>query len=181
MEFKDYLPVRGHFKVIVQNCNTGLSWCHYEDKNTIVLIAKRDVVRMLGNDNLNQRYISKMKFGDGGHVSDPADPNFGQALPTTETMEDLVNPFITKTMASVAYDDNLVNNTSSATFEAIVDTGEGNGGGGTQIYSEAGLYTFNETLNTGGIKNSGLFAIKNFPILTKTAELRLVFDWTITI
>jgi hypothetical protein len=95
-------------------------------------------------------------------------------------MTNLVHPFITKTMSSIIYADNIVNNTSSVTFEAIVDVGEGNGGG-TQIYSEAGLFTFNETLVSGGIPNSGLFAIKNFPILTKTAELRLVFDWTITI
>ena len=181
MLLKDFLPVKGYFRIKVHNCRTGQSWYHYEDKNTIVLIAKRNVVRLLGNDNLTQRYLSKMKFGDGGHVSNPSDPTFGQALPTAETMENLVNPFITKNMASVVYDDNLVNNTSSVIFQAIVDANEGNGTGGTQIYSEAGLFSFNETLETSGIKNSGLFAIKNFPILTKTAELRLIFDWTITV
>jgi len=181
MKFTDKIGLRGQFRVKVENVNSGKSWIHYEDLNTIVLIAKRDVVRLIGNDNVTQRYISKMKFGDGGHISDPLDPNFGQALPTNESMTNLVNTIITKTISSVTFNDDLVTNTSSATFEAIIDTSEGNGSGGTQIYSEAGLFTLNETLVNGAIPTSGLFAIKNFPILTKTPELRFVFDWTIVI
>jgi hypothetical protein len=182
MKFTDKMVgLRGQFRVRVENVNTGKSWIHYEDLNTIVLIAKRDVVRLIGNDNITQRYIAKMKFGDGGHISDPLDPNFGQAKPTNETMTNLVDTILTKTISSITFNDDLVSNTSSATFEAIIDTSEGNGPGGTQIYSEAGLFTFNETLVDGAIPNSGLFAIKNFPILTKTPELRFVFDWTIVI
>jgi hypothetical protein len=181
IKFNDYIPLKGQLSIKVENIKTGESFFHYIEKNTIVLIAKRDVVRLLGNDNINQRYLSKMKFGNGGHVSNPADPNYGQALATNETMEDLVNPLITKSLSSVTFDDNLVNNTSSIICEAMLDTSEGNGPSGTQIYSEAGLFTFNETLITAGIKNSGLFAIKNFPILTKTAELRFIFRWTITV
>jgi hypothetical protein len=182
MKFTDKMGVmKGQFKVRVENVNSGKSWIHYEDLNTIVLIAKRDVVRLIGNDNITQRYISKMKFGDGGHISDPLDPNFGQALPTNENMTNLVALILTKTISSITFDDNLIANTSSATFESIIDTSEGNGPSGTQIYSEAGLFTFNETLVNGLIPTSGLFAIKNFPILTKTPELRFVFDWTIVI
>lgn len=181
INFNDYIPMKGNLSIKVENITTGESYLHYVERNTLTLIAKRDVVRLLGNDNLTQRYLSKMKYGNGGHVSNPADPNYGQALPTNETMEDLVNTLITKSLTAVSFDDNLVNNTSSIICEAMLDTSEGNGPSGTQIYSEAGLFTFNETLSTGGIKNSGLFAIKNFPILTKTPELRFIFRWTITV
>jgi len=181
MKFVDkFYKIKGKFKITVEDVVSGKSWIHYEDSNTIVLIAKRDVTRMIGGDNVTQRVITKMKFGDGGHISDPLDPNFGQATPTDESMEDLNDIIITKNISNVSYTDSLVNQTSSATFEAIIDTTEGNGTG-TQIYSEAGMYTLNETYVDGGIKNSGLFAVKHFPILTKTAELRFVFNWTITI
>ena len=182
MKFADqFYKIRGKFRITVEDVVSHKTWIHYEDDNTIVLIAKRNVTRMIGNDNVTQRVLTKMKFGDGGHVSDPLDPNFGQATATNENIEDLTNTIITKNISSVTFTDSLVNQTSSALFEAIIDTTEGNGAGGTQIYSEAGLFTLNETYVSGTIKNSGLFAVKHFPILTKTAELRFVFNWTITI
>jgi len=181
MKFIDkFIPFRGHFLVKVENVVTGNKWIHYEDKNTITLIAKRDTIRLLGNDVASDRIITKMKFGDGGHISNPLDPNFGQAKPTYETQTNLVDPLITKNISSVIfYDDNTIN-TSQGTFEAVLDTNEGNGPSGVQIYSEAGLFTFNETLiDPQGNMSSGLFAVKNFPIISKTVEIRLIIDWTI--
>ena len=181
MKFIDkFIPLRGHFSVRAENVVTGKSWLHYDDPNTITLIAKRDTIRLLGNDVATDRIITKMKFGDGGHISNPLDPNYGQAIPTYETQTNLVNALITKNISSVTFYDNNANNTSQGTFEAILDTSEGNGPSGTQIYSEAGLFTFNETLiDPQGNPSSGLFAVKNFPIISKTAEIRLVFDWTV--
>ena len=183
MKFTDKLvPFKGNFLVKAQNVVTGKTWIHYEDLNTITLIAKRDTIRLLGGNPIGQdRVITKMKFGDGGHVSNPLDPNYGQAIPTYETQTNLVDPLITKNISSVVFYDNNTLNTSQGTFEVILDTTEGNGPSGTQIYSEAGLFTLVETYidPVSGNMTSGLFAVKNFPIITKTAEIRLIFDWTI--
>ena len=183
MKFIDkMIPFKGHFLIKAENIVTGKSWIHYEDPNTITLIAKRDTIRLLGGSPVGQdRTITKMKFGDGGHISNPLDPSYGQPKPTYETQTNLVDPLISKNISSVVFLDNNTNNTSQGTFEAILDTTEGNGPSGTQIYSEAGLFTFNETYidPVSGDMTSGLWAVKNFPIITKTAEIRLVFDWSI--
>ena len=181
MKFIDkFIPLKGHFLVKVENVITGKNWIHYEDPNTITLIAKRDTIRLLGNDLASDRIITKMKFGNGGHVSNPLDPNYGQALPTYETQTDLVGTYIfTKNITSVTYYDDMVLNTSQGTFKVVMSRYEGNGPSGTQIYSEAGLFTFNETLSYLGVPNSGLFAVKNFPIISKTSDIQLTFDWTI--
>lgn len=181
MKFTDkFIPLRGHFVVRVENVVTGKSWIHYEDPNTITLIAKRDTIRLLGNDVASDRVITKMKFGDGGHYSDPNNPNYGLPTPTNENMTNLVSPVITKQISGIVFSDDNTNNTSQGTFTAILDTSEGNGPSGTQIYSEAGLFTENETLIDPQLNpTSGLFAIKNFAIISKTAEIRLIFDWTI--
>ena len=181
MKFIDkFIPLRGHFLVKAENVVTGNTWVHFEDPNTITLIAKRDTIRLLGNDVPDDRVITRMWFGDGGHVSNPLDPNYGQPLPTYETQTNLVDPLITKNISGITFYDNSTNNTSQGTFQAILDIAEGNGPSGVQIYSEAGLFTFNETqVNPAGDPTDGLFAVKNFPIISKTAEIRLIFDWTI--
>jgi len=181
MKFNDkFIPLRGHFLVRAENVITGNNWIHYEDPNTITLIAKRDTIRLLGNDVPSDRIITKMTFGDGGHISNPLDPNFGLPIATYETQTALHDPLITKNIGSVIFYDDMTNNTSQGTFQAVLDTSEGNGPSGTQIYSEAGLFTFNETLiNPFGVPTSGLFAVKNFPIISKTVEIRLIFDWSI--
>ena len=111
MKFADYLPMfKGHFIVKAENIKTGKSWIHFEEHNTITLIAKRNTIRLLGGSPVGQdRTITKMKFGDGGHVSTPG-PSYGQAIPTYETQTNLVNPLFTDSTLIVTFLDNNTNN-----------------------------------------------------------------------
>jgi hypothetical protein len=59
-------------------------------------------------------------------------------------------------------------------------TSQGNGSG-LQNYSQAGLYTVDESLVDGIYSTSGLFAIKNFAPVIKNANLQLTFNWSIIV
>lgn len=192
MKFEDFIKLRGAFSILVDDVVTCKSWLHFNDHNTIVLIAKRDVVRMLGNDNPAERYIARMRFTAQGH--NPLD--ITQALATYETWNTMGKPdalppeapvYVSfgvndyKPINTYTFSDNIVINSSTVTFTTIVDPLEGNGSGGSQIYSQAGLFTYNETYEDGGTPNSGLFAIKNFPVLVKNSNLRFTFNWSITV
>ncbi len=177
--FKDsmHIPIEGFLSVLVKNHETGEEYYHIQNHNTLTLIHKRNIVRMLGADNLNSRIITKMKFGDQGHNTS----NPGEALPTYNTMTDLNNPFLTQIITSKTFADDTVNNMTSVTFEVELTTSEGNGSG-SQIYSEAGLYTEDETPlvdATSGLANTGLSAVKHFGVLTKTSALSFTFQWKI--
>ena len=191
--FSDWLPMpTGRLSILVEDVITGKSWFHLNEQQTIVLIAKRNVVRLLGGDNLPLRYISKMRYTAQGN--DPLD--ITKAIPTFETWESMGRPdlipvppivYVTfgvnnyKSINTTTYSDNLVTNTSTVTFTTVVEANEGNGGAGSQIYSQAGLFTVDESLQDGGVPNSGLFAIKDFPVLVKTNNLRFTFNWAINI
>lgn len=191
LTFSDSLgKLSGVFTILVTNIITGKSWIHYTDNNTITLIAKRDVVRLLGNDALALRYISKMKFTAQGHQ--PLD--ITQAVPTTETWltmgrPDLIPPVApvyimfglndNKAISNTTFTDNLVTNVSTVTFTTVVESAEPSIQ--PQIFSQAGLFTYDESLVDGGNPTSGLFAIKNFPVLVKTSDLRFTFNWSINV
>ena len=179
MFMKDkFFPLKGNFKITVNNVKTGLSYVHFEDSNTIVYIAKRNVVRMFGNDSLPLRYIQKMKFGDDGY-----DYVNNVIYPTNETSTFGTAVFTNSALVATFTDDYVATNTSRVTFEAAIEPSEGNGSG-VQNYSQAGLFTVDETLQDpplSGFYTSGLFAIKDFAPVIKTSDIRLVFDWGIII
>ena len=192
IKIQDFINVRGALTILVDDVTTGKNWIHYSDNNTIVLIAKRNVTRMIGNDNPTLRYIAKMRFTAQGH--NPLD--ITQALSTYETWQTMGKPdnippetpvYVSfgvndyKAVDTVTFTDNTVINSSTVTFTTIIDTLDGNGGSGSQIYSQAGLFTSDESLSDGGIPNSGLFAVKNFPVLVKNSNLRFTFNWSISI
>jgi len=170
-----FYSLKGHFQVIVKDIVTGKEWVHFEDKNTITYIAKRCAVRMFGGDNIALRYIQKMKFTDSGY-----DYVNSGIYPTNENS--VLGPVLYSVNSlGVAYvDDFLVTNTSKVIFTAVMLTTQGNGPG-SQNYSQAGLFTVDETLQDGGLYNSGLFAIKNFAPVVKNSNLQLTFNWSIIV
>jgi len=174
-----FYAFKGHFQVVVKDVVSGKEWIHFEDHNTITYIAKRDAVRMFGGDNTTLRYIQKMKFTDQGY-----DYANSGVYPTTETSDLGVPLLYTASSLGVAYvDDYTVTNTSKVTFTAIMLTSQGNGSG-SQNYSQAGLYTVDETLlnpPANDMATSGLFAIKNFAPVIKNANLQLTFNWSIIV
>lgn len=170
------MPVEGFLSIKVTNHETGEEYYHTKDHNTITDIYKRNLVRLVGGDSVSDRLITKIKFGSGGH--DPDNP--GNATPTTSDMTDLNNAFLTKNISSISYEDDTVNNITAVIFEVTLTPAEGNGTGGSQIYSEAGLYTYDETPitdPTSGLANTGLCAVKHFGVLTKTSALSFTFQW----
>ena len=170
-------PLQGALSVKVTNHETGESYYHVKDHNTITSIYKRNVVRLLGNNNVSGRIITKMKFGSEGH--DPNNP--GNPSPTNAEMTALNNMFLTKQITTTSFEDDILNGITSVIFEVVLTTAEGNGSG-TQIYSEAGLFTADETPlvdPVSGLANTGMVAVKHFGVLTKTSALSFTFQWRI--
>ena len=178
MQDKVETPLQGALSVKVTNTETGESYYHVKDHNTITSIYKRNMVRLLGNNNTSSRIITKMKFGDQGH--DTVNP--GNPSPTNSEMTALNNTFLTKQITTTSFEDDTVNNVTAVIFEVVLTTAEGNGSGGTQIYSEAGLFTEDETPlvdSVSGLANTGMVAVKHFGVLTKTSALSFTFQWKI--
>jgi len=170
------IPVSGFLTIKVKNHDTNEEYYHTQEHNTITDIYKRNIVRLVGGDNVSSRLITKIKFGSGGH--DPANP--GNATPTTSDITDLTAPFLTKTITTKTFEDDTINNITAVIFETVLTTAEGNGTSGSQIYSEAGLYTYDETPltdPTSGLANTGICAVKHFGVLTKTSALSFTFQW----
>jgi hypothetical protein len=172
------VPKAGYLSIEVTDHVAGRKYWHIdESKNTITDIYRRNAVRMLGNDNIAGRIVTKMKFGDQGHdTGNPSVPT-----PTTASMTSLNNMFLSKVITLKTFYDDVVNNMTMVTFEVELTTAEGNGSGGTQIYSEAGLFTDNEsyTDSVSGLPTSGMVAVKHFGVLTKTSALSFKFQWRI--
>jgi len=176
MKDKLDIPVEGFLSIKVKNHETGEEYYHVKDHNTITNIYKRNLVRLVGGDNVSDRLITKMKFGSGGH--DPLNP--GNATPTVAETNSLNAPFLTKNISIKTFEDDTINTITSVTFEVTLTTAEGNGTGGSQIYSEAGLFTYDETPLTdpiSGLANTGICAVKHFGVLTKTSALSFTFQW----
>lgn len=178
MTDKMEIPVSGFLSIKVNNHETGEEYYHMEEKNTITNIHRRNIVRLLGGDNTSQRLITKIKFGSGGH--DPLNP--GSPTPTTADITALNSPFLTKSITNRTFEDDTINNITAVIFEVVLTPSEGNGTLGSQIYSEAGLFTEDETPlidPTSGLANTGLCAVKHFGVLTKTSALSFTFRWKI--
>jgi len=171
-----FYSLKGHFQLMVKDITTGKEWIHFEDKNTITYIAKRNATRMFGGSNPELRYIQKMKFTDQGY-----DYANSSIYATNENSILGVPLLYTASTLGVSYvDDFVVTNTSKVTFNVVMLTSQGNGSG-SQNYSQAGLFTVDETLEDGGLYNSGLFAIKNFAPVIKNSNLQLTFNWSIIV
>ena len=179
MSDKVKTPRQGSLSIQVINHETGDSYMHInEHKNTITDVYRRNSVRLLGGDSQSGRIVTKMKFGDDGHdASSPSTPTI-----TTADMLALNNTFLTKQITATTYEDDVTNNMTIVVFEVELTTAEGNGSGGTQIYSEAGLFTEDETPlvdSVSSLPNTGMVAVKHFGVLTKTSALSFKFQWRI--
>lgn len=188
MRFEDHIKARGHFSLLVTNVIANKSWYHCDDHNTIVLIAKRNVVRLLGA-NGSGRYISKMRFSAEGHDRN----DITKSITTTESTP-MGSPLIVisgtntykNTDSPPTFIDNIITGMSSSTvrFTCSIEPSEGNGTANSgQIFSQAGLFTENEDQPDpgSGLPTAGLFAIKNFAALVKKDILKFTFSWSITI
>jgi hypothetical protein len=102
-----------------------------------------------------------MKFGDGGH--DPLDQTSMVAVDVTD--DDLYGNIHISKAVTVSWPA-----LRKVTFEATVETTEGNGTGFLE-YSEAGLY-----YNSG----TAMFSHKAFGYIVKNDTIRLVATWTFT-
>ena len=177
-------PMKGEVEVIrwLGKVGSGKIVERWRDRNLVVTLARRIMSRLVSGaspdvtpavpvihtetrgdftiTNPNQLYITKMKWGIGGHnplsPTTPVDP-----VPTDEA---LYTPLpVAPAFKLVTVDYPAIN---SVRFTASLEQSEANG----QPISEVGLFTNEHDL---------LFARKTFGILTKSAEFEFEFRWTL--
>lgn len=125
-------------------------------KNLIVRLAKLHVLSALYDVNFIQDRVTTFKLGTGGSI----DPEGRFPRPEDAEQTDLISPQISVSTSFVEYPLEV-----KVTYLADLDQSEGNG----LKITEAGLF-----------RESGkIFNVKNFPLVPKTSEFGLHFEWSI--
>jgi len=161
-----------------------IRWTHLDDHNIIVNPARSNMAHIIA-DGDSSRLINTLKLGDGGMKisgTDPCDPDHIRPPLQTETDLDPLGTgsyvfILNEGEAFPWYEDPPeflpVGVETSVKFTFIVEKTEGNGTG-TQVYTEAGLFT-RGTDGTDGV----MFAEETFVALVKNANRKIIFTWTI--
>lgn len=130
--------------------------------NVITNLGRSNMAHLLAGDDVADRRVSVVKFGNGGH--NPESPTTA-LIPTTSDTELGGDVIITK---SVTYTFPDGNNGTKVMFEATVEADEGNGDG-AQAYSEVGLFDLEDRMLTR----------KCFGLITKSDQFSIRIQYTI--
>jgi hypothetical protein len=152
------LSLKGMFRVFEVTPDGERKELLYE--NNLVVMRARQILRDLIYDGNNDYIISKMKFGNKGHVgNDYLTPN-PPKLTDTNLYGDVT---YTKSVGRSKKDLNKI------VYTCRLNQNEANLSGGTFPITEAGLFNSRDEL----------FARKTFPVITKTGDRIYDFEWTI--
>ena len=159
------VPVPNGYLVIKSYNTSGRLIDQVEGYNIITNEGREALAHLMGNDSADDWFVDTIKLSDGGH--NPIDVT--EMLPVNVTDTDLFNAAIfTKSITTVS---NIsFPSVRKVTFSSSMETTEGNAGG-TQAYSEAGLFYRGGTI---------MFTHKTFGYVIKNNTTRLVITWTFT-
>lgn len=132
-------------------------------ENVIVDQGRANMSHLLAGDDVTNRKVYKMIFGDEGH--DPADPI--TPLPAQSTDTALFGTEILEKILAYEFPDGA--EAGKVTFTCTIAAGEGNGGG-TQAYSEIGAFDVTDRMLTH----------KTFGLITKSDQFGLSWRYSFT-
>ncbi len=158
-------PIQLKGSVQVTVIEDGREWIHHENPNLIVNLARKTLSRLIAEVAGSDR-INAIKLGRNGHTGDPTDPNDIDPPGVTDTTLVDGSPY-SHALTSFSYLPDAVDTTSTR-FVFQIEKAEGNGTG-TEVYTEAGLFTLGDVL----------FARETFVALIKNSDRKFVFAWTI--
>lgn len=131
--------------------------------NTITSLGRANMAHLIAGDDVANRMITTIKFGDGGH--NPSFPT--QPVTTSPSDTDLYGNLILEKITSYSYP--AGSSGGKVMFTASVDFAEGNGVSGSQAYSEVGLYDEQDRMITH----------KSFGLISKSEAFSLTINYTL--
>lgn len=165
----DSIVLQGNVKIIVNDDKKG-EYVHFNDKNVITYAARKVMSHLLGDPSNNGKinklilgtggqYPPNTSGGTGGDILTPIPPSRDETTLRLPLCEDAV--FLGKVYQPVGEENEVK-------FTFVLGKDDGNGQGSV-AYTEAGLFTVDETM----------FAMETFPALIKNSTRQITFEWTI--
>lgn len=150
-------PKEGHFRAYDGDGNIIV-----DKKNMIVNGSRSALAHLIAEAQVSEA-ITTIEIGTEGH--EPGDPYTPVSPTISDTALEDVSPF-SKALEFFTY--LPIGVETSVMFTFNIEKAEGNGSG-IVLYTEAGLFTSGDTM----------FARNTFPAIVKTADRKIVFEWTI--
>lgn len=165
VRYKESFPVHTHLEFVLRDAEGNHLKTVDLGENIITDAGRANMAHLLAGNDVSNRAVIKIKFGDGGHV--PNNPT----VPLTPSAADLTlyGTIIIEKIASYDFPDGEAS--TKVRFSATVSVDEGNGtdDSGSQAYSEVGLFDAVGRLLTH----------KTFGLITKSNAFSLTINYTI--
>lgn len=153
--------VHGHLELILRYTDGTVT--HLDlGENVITTQGRSNMAHLLANDDVANRTVTQAKFGDAGH--NPSTPTV--PLPANPADVALFGATVITKTVTPSFPDGAGG--SKVMFSCSISTEEGNGGG-SQGYSEVGLYDVTGRMMTH----------KTFGLITKSNAFSITLQYTI--